>query len=421
MRESTDVIVIGGGIIGCWTAWHLAHRGCAVTIVERDRLGGGASSGNCGYICPSHVRPLSGPGAVVNGLRLIAKRGGALSIPPRFDPALWKWLVRFAKHANARDCQNASVARHALLQSSRKQYQDFAAKNASPIQWHENGLLMVYRSERDFHAYQRVASQLRSEFGLRVNCLEGDQLCDLEPGLRSGLAGGWYFPDDAHLSPTALLTQLRREIEQLGGVILERTEVNGFEFDGERIASVQTAGAGRLKAGACILTTGAEAAGLGKELGCRIPVVPGKGYSITFANSSGMPKTPMIFEDDHVAVTPLGDSFRIGSTMQLTGFDRSISPKRIELLKRSARQHLRNPLPHAVETAWSGWRPMMPDGLPCIDRTPRCVNAYIAAGNGMIGMATGPATGQLVAELALNLSPHLDPHPYRVRRFDSLL
>ena len=138
---------------------------------------------------------------------------------------------------------------------------------------------------------------------------------------------------------------------------------------------------------------------------------------MTFDDASGMPKTPMIFEDDHVAVTSFGDSFRIGSTMQLTGFSRSIPVKRIELLKRSAREHLRVPLPVGPEKRWSGWRPMMPDGLPCIGRSLRGENALIAAGNGMIGMASGPATGQLVAELALGRAGHIDPHPYRIDRF----
>lgn len=417
MSIRPNVIVIGGGVIGCWTTWHLLQHGCDVTLVERDRIGSGASSGNCGYICPSHVHPLCGPGAIMNGLRTMAKFGGALSVPPRWDPSLWRWLWHFAKHCNADDFRNASLARHAILQSSRQQYAQYAAEHAQAIQWQENGLLLVYRSARDFEAYESSVSELRSEFEIQVDRYDAEQVCKLEPMLREDLAGGWHFPGDAHLSPVKLLAQLRSDIQGAGGAIREQTGIQELTFDGDRLSSIRTGSGERFVADAFIFTTGAEAASLGRQLGLDLPVVPGKGYSVTIDCADGMPVTPMIFEDDHVAVTPLGDSFRIGSTMQLTGFSRSIPPQRIELLKRSARHHLRSPLPKGPETQWSGWRPMMPDGIPCIGRSPRAANAFVAAGNGMIGMATGPATGKLAAELALSLVPHLDPHPYRASRF----
>ncbi|QEG01987.1 D-amino acid dehydrogenase small subunit [Stieleria maiorica] len=417
MSARSDVIIIGGGIIGCWTAWHLTNAGCAVTLVERDRIGSGASSGNCGYICPSHVHPLCAPGAVANGIRMMARTGGALSITPRWDPTLWRWLACFAKHCNANDFRHASTARHALLQSSRTQYQTFADRNAADIKWQQRGLLLVYRSERDFEAYEEPAAQLRRDFGLRLDRYDGDDVLQLEPTLRESLAGGWHFPDDAHLSPSELLNQLRHEIEQGGGMIREQTEIESMQFSGAALASVTTTRGETLSADAFVLATGAEASKWGRELGCRIPVIPGKGYSVTYADATGMPETPLIFEDDHVAVTPLGDSFRIGSTMQLTGFDRSVPAARIELLKRSARRHLRVELPDATEQSWAGWRPMMPDGLPCIGPSRRAANAWVAAGNGMIGVATGPATGQLVSELVRGGPPHIDPSPYRVDRF----
>ena len=417
MNRRSDVMVIGGGIVGLWTAKNLLRHGCSVTIVERGKLGSGASSGNCGYICPSHVHPLAAPGAVANGLRMMFKTGGALSIPPRWDPTLWRWLLSFAKRCNEDDFHTASIGRDALLRSSRARYQEFAQDHADSIKWQERGLLMVYRSPRDFDAYETHAKQLRTEFGLEINRHDSNGLCVLEPTLRDDLAGGWHFPGDAHVCPSRVLDELRREIVASGGTIKEHTEVQEFVFDRHRVTSVRTVTGQTLAADAFVLTTGAEAGVLGKQLRCRIPVVPGKGYSVTIDDATGMPSVPMIFEDDHVAVTPLGNAFRIGSTMQLTGFDRRIPPARIELLKRSAREHLRNPLPQAQEQLWSGWRPMMPDGLPCIDQSPRAGNAFVAAGNGMIGMASGPATGQLAAELTLGLAPHLDPTPYRLGRF----
>ncbi|MCO8124487.1 FAD-dependent oxidoreductase [Stieleria sp. TO1_6] len=424
MGHSSSQIVVGGGIVGCWTAWHLAKRGCQVTVLERDQIGSGASSGNCGFICPGHVHPLCAPGAISSGMRTMARWGGALSIPPRWDPTLWRWLVQFSRHCNQQDFVHASRARHALLHSSRTQYRQFASQHGSAFQWQFQGLLLVYQSKQDFESYERHASELAQDFDVEVDRYDGDEVSQLEPSLRDGLAGGWHFPNDAHLSPQGLLDELCRQIEQMGGQIRPQTEITKLEFNASTLTAVQSATGERFSADGFVFTTGAEAGYFADQLGCRLPVIPGKGYSVTIDHAPVVPKIPMIFESDHVAVTPLGSSLRIGSTMQLTGFSRSIPAKRIELLKRSAREHLKPsqsgspPQQDCQEKRWSGWRPMMPDDIPCIGPAPRAGNAMIAAGNGMIGMASGPATGQLTCELALGLTPHLDPTPYRVDRFD---
>ena len=412
-----DVTIVGGGVIGCFAALHLARCGCRVTLVERDSLGSGASHGNCGYICPSHVHPLCGPGAVLSGLRTMAKFGGALSIPPRWDPTLWRWLTRFTRHCNANDFQYASAARHTLLQSSRNQYQQIADQDAQRIGWRPSGLLTVYRSQRDFDAFRSTASQLRDDYGVQVDPYPGSKLREVAPELRDDLAGAYHFPGDAHISPTKLLAYLRDQLDQAGVTVREQTPVVGLHSQGGRLVALQTDHGDALAADQFVFATGAEAGRWGKQLGCQIPIIPGKGFSVTISNVSEMPTMPMIFEDDHVAITHFGDSFRIGSTMQLTGFDRSVPQHRIELLKRAAARHLQSPLPSGSESKWSGWRPMMPDGLPMIGKTPRMDNAYVAAGNGMIGIATAPATGQLLAELVAGRTPHLDPEPFRVDRF----
>ena len=421
MSDRYDVVVVGGGIIGAWSAWHLANQGRSVAVLERDVMGSGSSLGNCGYICPSHVHPLCGPGAIIGGLKTMAHSGGALSIPPRFDPTLWRWLFDFARHCGAAHFQRASEARHALLESSRQLYGEYSVGREDKIGWQPNGLLMVYRSTKDFHAFEKSATELRDRFGLKIEQHDSDSLCRLESALCEGLAGGWYFPDDVHVSPRGLLNTLHAELVTKGVVIHEGTEVDKLNFRGQTLVSIQSQGHRSFAADHFLFATGAEAGRLGSELGCRLPIIPGKGYSVTIQTAGDTDadamRIPMIFEDDHVAVTPLENSLRIGSTMQLTGFDRTIPQHRIDLLKRSAKRHLRVELPAGQECNWSGWRPMMPDGIPCIGGVPRAGNAWIAAGNGMVGMATGSGTGKLASEMILGLHPHLDPAPYRPDRF----
>tara|TARA_R110002072_G_C7978294_1_gene535835 strand:+ start:13544 stop:14797 length:1254 start_codon:yes stop_codon:yes gene_type:complete len=416
MSNQRTVIVIGGGLIGCSSAYYLCRNGWNVTLLERQKIGSGASHGNCGYVCPSHAMPLSGPGVIAHTLPSIFKRDAPLSIPARFDPALWKWLLQFARQCTIDRMMHAANGRNALLASSMNLYREIVRQESIDCEWTDHGLLLVYKSAKDFAAYKATAELLKREFGIEAVSYSGEAVKELEPSLKTGMAGGWHFPADAHVRPDKLLAGLKRSIENHGGTIRENVNVLSLKRQGGQVASVETS-LGSFNADVTVLATGAEAPRFAKVIGCRLPIQPGKGYSLTMQPLRNQPKIPMIFEEHHVAVTPLGSGFRVGSTMEFTGYDHSINPKRMALLRKSAAEHLEEPLPEKVDEEWAGWRPMSVDGLPCIGRAPGACNLIIAAGNGMIGLATAPATGKLVAEIASEQTPHIDAAPYSLSRF----
>ncbi|HYO25593.1 MAG TPA: FAD-binding oxidoreductase, partial [Lacipirellulaceae bacterium] len=96
---------------------------------------------------------------------------------------------------------------------------------------------------------------------------------------------------------------------------------------------------------------------------------------------------------------------------------RTLNPRRVSLLRRAAAENLREPLPEPALEEWSGWRPLTYDDLPLIGPAPSAANVIIAAGNGMIGIASATGTGKLAAQLASDEPPHIDPTPYRATRF----
>ena len=109
--------------------------------------------------------------------------------------------------------------------------------------------------------------------------------------------------------------------------------------------------------------------------------------------------------------------YRLGSMMEFAGYDESLRPERLELLKRGAEPFLKEPYTGEVEERWFGWRPMTFDGVPIIDFAPAMGNVLIAAGHNMIGMSTGPGTGRLVAEMLSGGSAHIDQSKYALNRF----
>src|SRR5260370_18486584 len=98
-----------------------------------------------------------------------------------------------------------------------------------------------------------------------------------------------------------------------------------------------------MTADAFVVATGAWTALLNHALGCRIPIEPGKGYSLTMARPSRCPQIPMIFMEHKVAVTPLQSGYRLGSTMEFAGYDATLNRTRLELLRSGAQPYLREP------------------------------------------------------------------------------
>ncbi len=413
---SIDVIIVGGGIMGCWTAHYLIERGLRVRIVERDTIGSGASFGNCGYISPSHVMPLCAPGAIAHTLPQILTGRGAISMAMRVDPTLWKWMFHFSQKCSDKPKTHAAIARHELLRTSMALYRDFVRDNDLDCQWHDAGLIMVHRGQRSFESFQKVADELATQYDVHATRLERDQLIEQEPALVENLAGGWFFADDAHMHPGQLMRWLHERLAAAGCEIVEGTEVNGMDVKSGKIMSISTSG-GPMRAERYVIASGAESPRFAKPLGCKIPIIPGKGFSMTFSSVEGAPRVPMIFEDSHVAVTPWGSQFRVGSTMRFAGYDNSINPSRVQQILDDAQSYLRTPLPNKPENPWAGWRPMVYDDLPCIDRAPKVTNAYLAAGHGMVGMSTGTGTGKLIAQIMTGETPHIDPAPYSLARF----
>jgi len=148
-----------------------------------------------------------------------------------------------------------------------------------------------------------------------------------------------------------------------------------------------------------------------------VPIQPGNGYSLTMPRPSICPSIPVNFPETRVVVTPFQSGYQIGSTMEFSGYDTTIDPGRLQILRDGAAPSLREPECEPIKERWYGWRPMTWDSLPIIDRSPAMDNVFIAAGHNMLGLTMAPATGKLVSELLGGDEPFLDLRPYRISRF----
>jgi D-amino-acid dehydrogenase len=415
---SRHAAIVGGGVIGTACAHYLAKQGWRVTIIEQGTHGCGSSWGNCGLVCPSHVLPLAEPGMVAQGLRSLFARNSPFAIKFRMDPALWSWLIHFAMRCNRRDMVEAAQGIQPLLESSLELYQELIERERLDCEWERKGLLFAYRSKAALDAFAPTDRLLAETFHCPARRYDGESVRELEPALKPGLAGGWYYHDDAHLRPDRLLRSWRGVLEGLGVTIRERAGFRGFRRDaGRALAAEIESEREPIAADAFVVATGAWTPVLNDQLGCKVPILPGKGYSITMPRPKVCPAIPLIFPETRVAVTPFHSGYRLGSTMEFAGYDTTKNPARLQLLRDGAEPYLVEPFCEPVEESWYGWRPMTWDSLPIIDRSPALANVVIAAGHNMLGLSMAPATGRLVAEMLSEQSPFLDVRPYRVGRF----
>lgn len=410
------VVVVGGGVVGACSAYYLAKAGFAVTVVDRGKFGAGCSHANCGYVCPSHVLPLAMPGAVWSTLKTLFHRNSPLKVRPTVVLKNLGWFLGFARRCNHRTMLATGHAIQALLNSSRTLFDELIRTESIACEWETKGLLFVFQTPKHFEHYAHTDELLRREFDMPARRFDSAALAALEPALKPGMAGGYLYESDGHLRPDRLMSELKRVLLGLGVEVREDCAVTGFAKSNGTATAVRTA-SGDLQADHVVVATGAWTPQLNAELGCRVPIQPGKGYSLTMPRPALCPTYPLIFEEHRVAVTPFASGYRLGSTMEFAGYDDSMNRSRLSILTDAAKHYLRDPLAEPVQEEWWGWRPMTFDGLPVIDRAPVARNVLIAAGHNMLGLSMGTATGKLVAEMIGGGKTHIDPNPYGLGRF----
>ena len=415
MGSNKEVIIIGGGVIGLACAHYLIDKGARVRIIEKDTIGGGASHGNCGLLYFSDVIPLCSPGTVGHEIARTLKRTSPLYIKPTLDIKRLSWLLKFALKCNAPHVTRAAKGKYEILNYSIGLFDTLLALEKMNCDFEKKGILSVFRDRKNFENYSKTNAFLDTyNFGARR--IEKKELMELEPALRKDIAGAWLNKADWHLKPDMLMASWRKHLSRKGLIIEEHCKLVGFETRGNAVVGVNTV-KGRFKADAFILATGAWAPRTVRQLKLDLPVQPGKGYSITMERPGICPVYPCSLYEKSMVATPWKSGYRLGGTMEFSGYDTRLNPKRLAKLISGATAFLREPLGHPVIEEWSSLRPMTYDDLPIIDRAPSQENLIIATGHGMLGLTLATGTGKIVCDMVYDKTPEIDIKAFGINRF----
>lgn len=404
-----SVLIIGGGVIGLCSAYYAARRGWQVTLLER---GGpdhdSCSLGNAGMVVPSHFVPLAAPGMVALGLKWMWNLESPFYIKPRLSWDLLNWGFKFWRAANRAHVQRSAPLLRDLSLASRSCFEELAAERNNDFGLVQKGLLMLCKTGHALVEEARNAAQARG-LGLPVEVLDAKQAAALDGGVRMDIAGGVYFPKDCHLNPARFTAGLTGELQRLGARFEWNAEVRGWRAGDSDIAAVCTQRS-EFQADQYVLAGGSWSPLAARELGLKLPIQAGKGYSLTLPRPRQLPSICAIFAEARVAVTPMGGTLRFGGTMEIAGLNEAINPRRVQGIIKAAPRYY----PEFREEdfagiqPWRGLRPCSPDGLPYLGRTKRHPNLVVATGHAMMGLSLGPITGRVVADLLAGEKPAFD-------------
>jgi D-amino-acid dehydrogenase len=354
---------------------------------------------------------------VSKAIRWMADPESPFFVRPRLDPDLIAWGWHFWRAGTATRADAAGPTLRDLSNQSREMYADLAAETGNEFELVTAGLLNLVRTPSGLRAEEHAAARARA-LGVPAEMLDARGVAALEPDVAFDAIGGAYYPTDAHMTPAKMMAVLERRVAERGAAFAWNAEIRGWRTEGRSVRAAKT-DAGEIAADEFVLAAGSWTPRLAAPLGVSLRMQPGKGYSVTLPPPHPRLRRSAILHEARVALTPMGDTLRVGGTMELAGYDLVISPPRLRGIAKSLRRYL----PEVGESAfdgvkpWCGLRPCTPDGLPYVGRVERYENLSVASGHAMMGISMAPATGRLLAQLLDGEPPSTDPKPLRPGRY----
>lgn len=408
---TTDIAIIGAGVVGLAIAERLITEGREVTLIDPNAPGQATSYGNAGTIADYAVLPVGTPDVLKNLPSLLFDRNSPLAIRRAALPALMPWLLRFALQSLPGPAERNARTIAALLATACPDWLDLGSRVGGGEILKKRGCLYVYETAAAFRAAEKDMAFRRS-LGVTVDLIGPEALRQMEPALPEMEGGAAYFPKAVFLNdPGRMMTLLAARVQADAEIIATRAErlergVSGITITGPGL---------HLHARRAIIAAGAQSRKLAAMAGDRVPLDTERGYHVEWDMAETPVTRPTCPTSRGFYLCPMQGRLRVAGTVELGGLTAPPSPHRIAKLVEGARKIF----PHLPEPSrdWMGFRPSMPDSVPVIGPSRAGSDIFHAYGHGHLGVSLAPVTARLIAALIAGRTPEMDLTPLLPSRF----
>jgi D-amino-acid dehydrogenase len=405
-----SVAIVGAGMVGLATAWHLQELGLHVTVYERHHVAAGSSWGNAGWLTPALTAPLPEPAVLRYGVRAVVSSSSPVYVPLRPDPRLIRFLTGFARHSTERHWGRGMRAYAPMNRRALEAFDELTDNGVAATTRPADPFLAAFRTPEERAALVDELEHIQAVGqAVKFDLLTGHEARGIEPALSSEVGAVVRLYDQRYIDPPAFVGELARAVVDRGGRIVEGVSVSGVRpGNGGAYLTTREDIDGTNRYDAVVLANGAWIGHLGRQFGVRQPVQAGRGYSFSVGGDH-LPSTPVYLPVQRVACTPLhgpdGMRLRVAGMMEFRAPDAALDQRRVHAIVDAARPMLDGVDLDDRRDEWVGSRPCTADGLPLIGGT-RAPGVYVAGGHGMWGIALGPLTGKLLAQqIATGVTP----------------
>ena len=422
------IIVLGAGIIGISTAWHLVQRGHEVTVVDRQAEAALETSfANAAQISVSYCEPWANRDAPWKALKWMFSKEAPLLFRPQVPLGegwhQYRWGLEFLAN-----CNDAAFERNVQQLVALGSYSHEALKQVvldTGITYNrlEKGIAHYYTDQKSLDTAADAAA-LMAKYGVNRRVVSKEELLKIEPAFKqfaNHIVGGTFTASDESGDARVFTQELSQRCMDRGVQFLWNHDVLGLDQAGGSIASArvrsQTTGLEKiLSADHFVVAMGSYTAPLLRTVGVNLPIYPGKGYSATFKilKPELAPQVSLLDDSVKCAMSRLGDDLRIAGTIEVGGYDLSLDSPLARARCAMLARRVETVFPGVCDTRlaeeggephfWTGLRPATPTNIPYIGKT-KVGKLWVNAGHGTLGWTHGAGSGKAIAELICGHKP----------------
>lgn len=395
------ICVIGAGVIGCATAYHLCSLGHDVVLVDgKSAFGEGTSFANGGQLSYSYVEPLASPATLRALPAMLLDKNSPLRWRPTAHWAQWAWGLRFLAACNAGQLEQGTHQLLSIAALSQSTLDDWMARDGLDFNFTRNGKLVLCPDSSSLKRQEQQIA-LQAYTGVTQQLLNREECLAKEPALANypGFVGGVWTPGECAGDPYLFCRALVGAAQKRGLRCEFDAPVHTFGFQGDRATCVKT-GKEPINADAFVLATGVQAPVLARQLGEHLPIYPIKGYSVTlpFKSNQNIPKVNVTDLSQKMVLAPLDGKLRVAAMAEFSGYGLEVTPDTIERITRTVEKIYPGACEMAHPNAWAGLRPATPTSVPIIRRS-RIANVILNVGHGALGFTLAAGSASLAGEL----------------------